>query len=75
MTVHAKGEPTLTFWAGLLFLHGNFFPQLDMSLLRKNMKLLCLSVLYIYILGNWSAEFSSMSFINYYTPFYFHFSF
>lgn len=51
MTVYARGEPTLT-WAELLFLHGNFFPQFGMSLLRMNMKLLCLSVLYIYILGN-----------------------
>lgn len=35
MAVHARGEPTLAFWDGLLFLHRSFFPESEMELLKK----------------------------------------
>lgn len=35
VAVHARGEPTLAFWDGLLFLHRSFFPESEMELLKK----------------------------------------
>lgn len=35
VAAHARGEPTLAFEDRLLFLHGNFFPEFEMELIKK----------------------------------------
>lgn len=57
---HARGEPTLAFWHGQLFLHGSFFPEFKIELIKKE----CEVTLYFSLTYLYPGELTKFSFAN-----------